>query len=67
LQRQIRSYASLPPVDAYQALRAAIKAAMALYEEIEESSFDLDNHGNGEHLQIWLDSLNGFYRRHLKS
>jgi hypothetical protein len=67
LQRQIRSFASLPPVDAYQALRAAIKAAMALYEEIEESSFDLDNHGNGEHLQIWLDSLNGFYRRHLKS
>jgi len=67
LQRQLRSFADLPPTDAYQALRSALKVAIALYADIEEAAFDLDNHGSGAHLQAWLDSLNGFYRRHLKA
>jgi hypothetical protein len=67
LQRQVRSFADLQPREAYYALRAALKAAIALYQDLEESAFDLDNHGSGAHLQAWLDSLNGFYRRHLKT
>jgi hypothetical protein len=28
---------------------------------------DLDFHGRGDHLQPWLDGLNGFYRKFLKT
>jgi hypothetical protein len=39
---------------------------MDLHAEIADGFFDLDTHGNGEHLQPWLDAINRFYRNFLK-
>ena len=54
-------------VQRYQSLREHIREGIALYQRIEEMPLDLDPHGRGEHLPVWLDCLNAFYRRHLKS
>lgn len=56
----------LTSVDRYHKLRQWIKDAMVLYEEISQLPVDIEKHGNGDHLQPWLDSINYYYRNYLK-
>ena len=63
---QIKGLAKESPLQRYRHLRDHIREGMALYRRIDEMPLELDPHGRGEHLPVWLDSLNGFYRRHLK-
>lgn len=67
MHEQIKTLAKESVLQRYQRLRDHIREGMGLYQRIEDMPLDLDPHGSGEHLPVWLDSLNGFYRRHLKS
>lgn len=67
LQHQVRELTALPVQQRYERLKEMVKNAMALNREISSMPLDLDHHGSGDHLQAWLDSLNAFYRRYLKS
>jgi hypothetical protein len=64
---QIRELGSLSVGLRFNAVRAAIKRAMELHEKIQQLPLDLDSHGNGAHLEPWLDAINRFYRRYLKA
>jgi hypothetical protein len=66
MHEQIKALAKESVLQRYQRPRDHIREGMALYQRIEDMPLELDPHGRGEHLQVWLDSLNGFYRRHLK-
>ena len=67
MHEQIKTLSKDSVVQRYQSLREHIREGIALYQRIEEMPLDLDPHGRGEHLPVWLDCLNAFYRRHLKS
>jgi hypothetical protein len=64
---QIRRLAGIPMPQRFQNVRGQIKSAIELHAEIADAFFDLDSHGNGEHLQPWLDALNQFYRKYFKA
>jgi hypothetical protein len=64
---QMKHLSDMPVPQRFQNVRDQIKRALDLHEEIGDSFFDLDSHGNAEHLQPWLDALNQFYRRYLKA
>jgi hypothetical protein len=66
VNEQITQLASVPVSQRFQSIRTQIKSAMDLHAEIADGFFDLDTHGNGEHLQPWLDAINRFYRNFLK-
>jgi hypothetical protein len=67
VNEQIKQLASASVSQRFQNIRTQIKNAMDLHVEIADGFFDLDTHGNGEHLQAWLDAINRFYRNYLKS
>lgn len=50
----------------YELLKHWIETAMANYKEIYSMPMSIEKHGNDEHLQPWLDSINYYYRAHLK-
>jgi hypothetical protein len=66
VNEQITQLASVSVSQRFQNIRTQIKSAMDLHVEIADGFFDLDTHGNGEHLQPWLDAINRFYRNFLK-
>ena len=67
MNEQIKDLAALSANQRFDAVRAQIKRAMDLHAQIEEMPLDLDPHGNGEHLEAWLDAINRYYRRFLKA
>jgi hypothetical protein len=66
VSEQIKQLGRVSVSQRFQTIRAQIKSAIDLHAEIAEGFFDLDTHGNGEHLQPWLDAINRFYRNYLK-
>lgn len=64
-ESQVRELGEVPPAKRYELLRSWIKAAIDVDEELKRRYFDLERHGRGDHLQAWLDALNGYYRSHL--
>jgi hypothetical protein len=67
MDEQIKALATLSANQRFDAIKAQIKRAMDLHAQIQEMPLDLDPHGNGEHLEGWLDAINRFYRRFLKA
>ncbi len=63
---QIQQLSELCLNDRYQLLRQWIKEAITAHEIIENAAIDLDRHGNGDHLQPWLNCINRYYKNHLK-
>ncbi len=63
---QIRMLSELNVMDRYALLREWIKQAISNHNAVTAMPLDLDHHGNGMHLQPWLDSINHFYRKYLK-
>ena len=43
-------------------LRAWLKQANEYYEQIEDFPMDLERHGQGTHIQPWLDTINWYYQ-----
>jgi hypothetical protein len=66
MNEQIRALSKESVLQRYYRLRDHITQGIALYQRIEDMPLQLDPHGRGEHLPVWLDSLNAFYRHHLK-
>lgn len=62
---QINILAAEPQVGRYDTLREWIRLAIQNHADVAGMHIDLDRHGNGDHLQPWLDTINTFYRRHL--
>ena len=67
MSEQIKQLGNMGVGQRFQNIRTQIKSAMELHSEIADRFFDLDTHGNGEHLQPWLDAINRFYRNYLKN
>lgn len=63
---QIQKIANLNTVERYEQISEWIKAAMSNHEQVKAMPIELDSHGNGDHLQFWLNSANKFYRKYLK-
>lgn len=63
---QIKNLASLRAVQRYELLREWIQTAMGLHREIRSLPLILDQHGSGDHLQPWLDTITRYYRNFLK-
>lgn len=59
---QIAELSTLSVKDRYERLKADIRHAMKLHEEIQRKDFSLEKYGRGDHLQAWLDAINGFWR-----
>jgi hypothetical protein len=66
LAEQIKELAGLPVQQRYDAIRTLIKQAAEFHAQIKNMPLDLDPHGNGDHLEDWLNALNRFYRHYLK-
>lgn len=67
MNEQIKELGVLPVEERYKLLRTKIKEAMKYYELIESMPYDLEKHGNGDHLQPWLNSINIFFQNYLKN
>lgn len=59
---QMKSVDSLSPIDCHKLLRRNIKAAGDYYSEIDDALIDLDAHGNGDHINPWLNSINRYIK-----
>ncbi len=64
---QINQLSDADVVGRYNLVHSWIKTAMENHKAVTELPLDLDTHGNGDHLQPWLDCLNRYYRKHIKS
>ena len=64
---QIQEVSSLNDNDRYEKIKDWIRNAISNHQEVSAMPLDLDAHGNGEHLQSWLDCANKFYRKYLKA
>jgi hypothetical protein len=65
MSEQIKELSSVPVNQRFLDIRSQIKHAMDLHAEISDGFFDLDMHGNGDHLEPWLAAINRFYRNYL--
>jgi len=63
---QIQELSDLDDIQRFEKIREWIKTAMSNHQEVIGMPLDLDIHGNGEHLQPWLDCINNYYRKYLK-
>ena len=61
--QQINKQGSLSREDRYTKLRNDIRDALSYYRLLEQRNFDLERHGNADHLQPWLDAINRYWRR----
>jgi len=61
-QEQINQLGKLDLEERYKLLRNNFKNSIEHYEEISEWPLDLDQHGKGDHLNVWLDVINWYYR-----
>lgn len=66
-QSQVDELAKNDLIGRFNILKDWIKSAMEYYKKIENMPMDIEKHGNGDHLQHWLDAINLYYRHHLKS
>ena len=66
-ETQVQELAALPIAKRYKVLKAKIERAIKLNDIIEEEGFSFDKYGKSFHLQPWLDTINSFYRHHLKN
>jgi len=64
---QLERLSKLSVQKRFETVRGAIRRAIELHARIEDMRMDLDFHGRGDHLQPWLDGLNHFYRKFLKT
>ena len=64
VQAQIAELRPLTPPDRYGRIRENLLAARNHYERIAGAYIDLDIHGQGEHVQAWLDGINSFAADH---
>ncbi len=64
---QISELSAMNITERYEKLRRDFKIALEIYERIERARFDFEKHGAGTHLQYWLDTINHYYAKHLKS
>lgn len=63
---QIRKLSELDVAGRYNIVRAWIMEAIGNHQAVARLPIDLDSHGNGEHLQPWLDCLNRYYRQYIR-
>lgn len=66
LAAQIKRFSSMPLEQRFQAIRSDLKRAIDLHAQVEDMPLDLDPHGNGQHLEPWLNALNKYYRSYLR-
>ncbi|MGL1959107.1 MAG: hypothetical protein OCD00_17550 [Colwellia sp.] len=64
---QLNAVTRLNGIDRYKEIRKLVKEAINNHELVEDIPIDLDSHGNGQHLQPWLDAINKYYREYLKT
>ncbi len=64
---QVTKLAGLDIVQRYEQIKEWIQTALAFHQEIKSLPLDLDPHGNGNHLQPWLNCINRYYRKYLKA
>lgn len=64
---QINELKKLGVVNRYNKLRTWIKEAIELYDRIKEIPIDLEKHGDDRHLQPWLDCINHYFKKYLKT
>lgn len=57
---QINELSACDPLGRYKLLRRWLLEARDLYEAIEEIPIDFDRHGRGDHIQVWLDTINSY-------
>lgn len=65
-QRQVNALADNAPKERYAFLREKLQEASGYYASISDCPIDLDRHGNGDHVQPWLDAINWFFRQYLR-
>lgn len=63
----VKEFNGKSPGERHSILRAKIKSAMECYQEIHDLPFDLERHGTNAHLQPWLDAVNQYFSKFLKS
>lgn len=63
---QIRRLSEVDIAGRYSLVRSWLLEAMRNHQAVAQLAIDLDSHGNGAHLQPWLDCLNRYYRQYLK-
>ena len=64
-QQQVNLLKPLSLTQRYDFLKGLLLSAQDNHEQLSHQSFDLDKHGNGEHIQPWLDAINWFKRSHM--
>lgn len=64
---QIRQLSNVPVAERYTLARSWIQGALENHRAVTALPLDLDVHGNGDHLQAWLDCLNRYYRQYIRS
>jgi hypothetical protein len=67
MSSQLEELSELQPEDVYQRLRTALRNSQRYYRQIEEANIDLEPHGQGEHVQGWLNAINRYYREYLQA
>lgn len=60
LEQQLRNIGMLEGQERFEAVRSAIKSALAYYDRIEAGGVVLDRDSNGQHLPAWLTAANQF-------
>ena len=64
---QIKELSGMAVDERCNTLRLWIKNAQEAYKELGDNFFDIETHGDGEHLQPWLDSVGYYFREHVKN
>jgi hypothetical protein len=64
---QMTELSKLDVTNRYTKLKDWFQQAIANHNEVKNLPLDLDVHGNGAHVEVWLDVLNRFYRKYLKA
>ncbi|HFB66061.1 MAG TPA: hypothetical protein ENJ60_11045 [Aeromonadales bacterium] len=62
----ISTLSKLDVVDRYKFLKTKIQEAIDYHKQVNAIPINLDRHGNGEHLEHWLNCINRYYRKYLK-
>lgn len=66
LAAQVAQLASVTQVERFRKLSLWLKKGMTLNNEITDLPLALERHGNGDHLQPWLNAANAYFRKYLK-
>lgn len=66
MSQQLKELMALSAENRWKRLREEFRGALGAYEAIADLPVDLDFHGRGGHIQVWLDSCNSYGRKYLK-